>query len=89
MRVILTHHVPGDAGAFDVFLVPVDAELAHPVEDAAMNGFQTVTHVWKRAADDDAHGVIEIGPLHFLDDGNRLDAWRSLSAAGSALLSQL
>ncbi|MNL82503.1 hypothetical protein D3C87_2099000 [compost metagenome] len=54
-----------------------------------MNGFQTVTHVWKRAADDDAHGVIEIGPLHFLDDGNRLDAWRSLSAAGSALLSQL
>lgn len=34
------------------------------------------------------HGVIEIRPLHFLDDGNRLDAWRIFSAAGSALLSQ-
>ena len=29
MRMVFTHHVTGDAGAFDVFLVPVDAEFGH------------------------------------------------------------
>jgi MarC family membrane protein len=83
-----THHVTGDAGALDVFLVPVDAELVHPVEDAPMHGLEAVAHIGKRAADDNAHRVIEIGPLHFLHDGDGLDAWRELPAAGGCLLSQ-
>jgi len=89
MGVILTHDVTRHAGALDVLLVPVDAELGHAVEDAAMHGLQAVADVGKRAADDYAHGVIEIRPLHFLNDGNRLDVGRGLAAAGSALLSQI
>ena len=85
---VFTHHVTGDAGAFDVFLVPVDAELGHAVEDAPVHGLEAVAHVRKRAADDDAHRVIEIRPLHFLHNGDGLDAWRELPAAGGCLLSQ-
>ncbi len=89
MRVIFTHHVPGDAGALDVFLVPVEAQLVHPVQNAPVNRLQSVADVRKRAAHDNAHRVIEVGPLHLLHDGNGLDAWRQLSAAGCALLSQI
>jgi hypothetical protein len=45
VRMILTHHVARDAGAFDVFLVPVDAQLAHAVQDAAMDRLEAVTNV--------------------------------------------
>ncbi len=89
MRMVFTHHVTGDAGAFDVFLVPVEPKLVHPVKDAPVHGLQAITDIGKRAADDHAHRVIEIGPLHFLHDGNRLDAWWVLAAAGCALFSQL
>jgi hypothetical protein len=53
-----------------------------------MNRLQTVTDIGKRAGHDNAHGVIEVGPLHFLNDGNRFNAWRKFSAAGGALVSQ-
>ena len=89
VRMVFTHHVTGDAGALDVFLVPVEPELIHAVKDTAVDGLEPVTHVGKCAAHDNAHRVIEIGPLHFLHDGNRLDALRELAAAGSALLSQI
>ncbi len=88
MRMVFTHHVTGDAGTFDVFLVPVDAQLRHAIEDAPVHGLQAVTDVRKRAADDDAHRVIEIRPLHFLHDGDGLDAWRELPAAWGCLFSQ-
>ncbi|MND56575.1 hypothetical protein D3C80_476840 [compost metagenome] len=89
VRMVFTHHVTGDAGALDVFLVPVEPQLVHPVENAAMDRLQAVTNIRKGAADDDAHGVIEIGALHLLHDGNGFDAWGQLSAAGCALLSQI
>ena len=31
-----------------------------------MDGFQTVAHVWKRAADDYAHGVVEVRALQLV-----------------------
>ncbi len=88
MRVIFTHDIAGDAGAFDVFLVPVHAHFGHAVEDTAVHRLQAVTNIRQRAADDHAHRVIEIGTLHFLHDGDGLDARRKTSARRCRLISQ-
>ena len=38
-----------------------------------MHGLEAVAGVGQSAAHDHAHGVIEIGALHLVDDGNQLD----------------
>ena len=80
MRMVFTHHVGDRARRLHIFAVPVVAALMRRVEDAAMHRLQPVAHVGQRTADDHAHRVIEIGALHLLDDGNRLDAGRAPSA---------
>ena len=70
VRVILTHHVADDTGAFHISLLRHVAALVHREEDAPMHRLQPVAHIGKRARDDHAHGVIEIGFLHLLDDGD-------------------
>ena len=47
--------------------------LLHRVEDAAMHGLQAVAHVGQRARYDHAHGVIEIGALHLVDERDGAD----------------
>ena len=91
MRVVFTHHVPATRRAdFTYLLVPVIAALMRRIEDAAVHRLQPVAHVGQRAADDHAHRVIEIGALHLLDDGNRLDAgWAAVAAARCFLVSQI
>ena len=73
MRVIAAHDGADDIGRFPVRLVGAVAVLMHRVEDAAMHRFQAVTRIRQRPADDDAHGVIEVGALHLLFDGHRCD----------------
>ena len=73
VRVIFTHRIADDAGGFLVGLVGGEAVLVHRVENAPMHRLQPVAHVRQRPADDHAHGVIEIGALHFVGDGNRAD----------------
>ena len=68
VRVILTHRVAGDARRFVVGAVRRVVVLVHREEDAAMHGLQPVAHVGQRARHDHAHGVIEIGPLHLVDE---------------------
>jgi hypothetical protein len=60
VRVVLTDDVADDAGRLLVGLVPVVAQLVHREQHAAVHRLQTVAHVGQRAADDDAHGVVEI-----------------------------
>jgi hypothetical protein len=36
-----------------------------------MHRLQPVAHIWQRARDNHAHGIIEIGGLHLLLNGNR------------------
>ncbi len=96
VRVVLTDHVTDDAGGLLVGLVVVVSKLAHGVQNPAVYRFQAVTHVRQRAADDDAHRVIEIGLLHlfferdrqqFLGDfrhTNSLTASRSVYRGGTA-----
>ena len=73
VRVVLTHHVADDAGGLHVFLVGRVAVLVHRVEDAPVHGLEAVAGIGQSAAHDHAHGVIEIGALHLVDDGNQLD----------------
>jgi hypothetical protein len=81
VRVILADDVADDAGRLAVGLVPVVAVLVHREQDAPVHGLQAVAHVGQRARHDHAHGVIEIGALHLLFDGDRADVFR-LAAAG-------
>ena len=84
VRVILTHHVTDDAGRLHVLLVGRVAALVHGVENAAMHGLEAVAGVRESAAHDHAHGVIEIGALHLVDDGDQLDVARGLVPSGAA-----
>ena len=38
-----------------------------------MDRLQAVANIRQRAADDDAHRIVEVGGLHLLDDGDRDD----------------
>ena len=65
VRVELPHHVADDARALRERLVRAVAAVEHGVDHAAVHGLHAVTHVGQRAPDDDAHRVVEVGPLHF------------------------
>ena len=67
---VFTHRVADDARRLLIGLVRRKAVLVHRVEDAPVHGFQAVAHVGQRAADDHAHGIIEIAALHLVGDGN-------------------
>ena len=77
MRMVFTDHVTDDAGRFAVRLVPVIAVLVHRIENAPVHRLETVTRIRQGPADDHAHGVIEIGLAHFLDDRDRFDIRRT------------
>jgi hypothetical protein len=63
---VVAHDVADDLGGLGVFFVELEAHLLHAVEDAAVNGLEAVADVGEGAADDDRHGVVEIGPAHLL-----------------------
>ena len=64
MRMVFTDDVTDHAGRLLVGLVEVIAQLAHGVQNTPMDGFQTVSNIRQRAADDNAHRVVKIGLLH-------------------------
>ena len=86
VRVILTHGVAGDARRFVVGAVRRVVVLVHRIEDAAMHGLQPVAHVGQRARHDHAHGVIEIGALHLVDDRDRPNVGRASCARSGGLI---
>ena len=74
VRMVFTHHV-ADRRAPTSHVCGSSGSRSHAcVEDAAVHRLQAVAHVRQRAADDHAHRVIEVGTLHLLDDGDRLNA---------------
>ena len=89
VRMVLAHHVGDGTGRLHMLAVPVIAALMRRIEDTAVDGLQPVAHVRQRAGDDDAHGVIEIAALHFLDDRDRLDAGWAVRPARCVLVGQI
>ncbi len=69
--VVFAHDVAGDASGFAVGLIRGVAGFLHGEEDAAMHRLQPVARIGQRAADDDGHGVGEIGGLHLLLEHHR------------------
>ena len=43
-----------------------DTHVPHSVEDAAVNGFETVADIREGTADDDTHRIVDIGRLHLV-----------------------
>ena len=66
VRVILAQHVAHAGRGLFKGLVAGEAHLVHGVEDAAVDGLQPVSHVGQGAADNDAHGVLNVGRLHLM-----------------------
>ena len=66
MGVVLTNHVTDDTGGFFVGPVPVVIELVHRKKHTPVHRLEPVANIRQRPPNDHAHGVIEIGPTHFL-----------------------
>jgi hypothetical protein len=63
---IAAQHVADGGGALAVGLVAGEAVLVHGVEDAPVDGLQTVPHVGQGAPHDDGHGVLDVAGFHFV-----------------------
>ena len=81
--VVLTEDFTDNLCALARGAVVRQPHLAHSKQDAAMNRFQTVTHVRQRASDNHGHRVVEIRAAHLLFDVDRCD----ISAIGERQLS--
>jgi hypothetical protein len=70
VRVVLAEHVADDARAFLVGAAWADLLLAHREEDPAVDRLEPVAHIGDGAADDHAHGVIEVTRPHLVLDAD-------------------
>ena len=66
VRMILADDVADDTGRLLVGLVPVVGQLVHGVQHAPVHRLKAVANVGQSAADDDAHGVVEIRLAHLV-----------------------
>ena len=64
MRMVFTHGVSHDTGAFPVRPVAADPQLVHIVEGTPLHRLQSVPHIRQSPGHDDAHGIIDIRFLH-------------------------
>jgi len=58
------------------------AQLVHGEQDATMNRFEAVAHVWKGPTDDHAHRVIEVTASHLVFEIDRDDFLGEFRHAG-------
>lgn len=65
MRVIGLEYLTDDTGALAIAAGGAKTHVVHRVEDAPLDWFEPVADIGKRALDDDAHRIIEIGATHF------------------------
>ena len=85
VRMIFTDHVADDARGLDVFLVRRVALLVHRIQNAPMHRLQTVARIRQRPRHDHAHGVIEVGAFHLVEDGYGTNIGRSRRLSGGLI----
>ena len=88
MGVVLTKHVADNAGAFAIGTIRGEPQLLHGKQDAALHGLKAVAHIGKGPPHDHAHGVFEVGTLHLLMQGDRLDSLPVLLLGHPLLVSE-
>ena len=67
---VLAQHFANNTGTLFVRSVGMQPQVVHGIENTAMDGFQTISYIGQGTGHDYAHGVIEIGYLHFAGDVN-------------------
>ena len=65
VRVIFTHYFTDYTSRFFMRLVRSHSKAAHAVKNSSVNRLKPVSYIGKGTAYDNAHGVIDIGVLHF------------------------
>ena len=85
VRMIFTDDVADDARGLDVLLVGRVALLVHRIQDAPMHRLQTVARIRQRPRHDHAHGVIEVGAFHLVEDGYGTNIGRRRRLAGGLI----
>jgi len=78
VRVIAFHCLADDTRAFGGRRGGPQIKVVHRHEDAALRGFETITHIGKGAADDHAHRVIQIAVTELIGDIERLGASKDI-----------
>ena len=66
--VVVAHDIADDLGALAIGAASNEAPFLAGEQDATMHGFQSIANIRQSAADDHAHGVVEIARLHLVDD---------------------
>ncbi|CAB4563499.1 unannotated protein [freshwater metagenome] len=61
----LTHDIADDASALRKRLVGTIPTVVHCVDHSTVHWLEAVSNIRKSATDNDAHRIVEIGPLHF------------------------
>src|SRR5699024_3483190 len=79
MGMVPTQNIAHGGGALAVGLVLGEAVFIHGVEDAPVDGLEAVADVGQRPADDDRHGIVDVGVLHLLHQLGFYDrlVWKS------------
>ena len=72
--VVVTHDLADDAGGLGERGGGTVSAVVHGVQDTTVDGLEAVAHVGQGTSDDDAHGVVEVGALHFLLQVDLADA---------------
>ena len=67
MGMVLTQNITDTGSGLLKRLIRSQTALIHGVEDSAVYGLQAISHIRQSAANDDAHGVFNIGFFHFID----------------------
>ena len=60
MRVVFTHGIAYDTGAFTVRPVVTDSQLIHVIQRSSLHRLQPVSHIRKSTRNNDAHGIVNI-----------------------------
>ena len=66
MGVVLTQHLTHDTGALLVRLIVYVIQALHSIQDATMDGFESVAHVGQCTGHDYRHRVVDIRFPHFM-----------------------
>jgi len=73
MGMIFAQHFADDARRLFIGQVGAQAHIVHGIQNTTVHRLEPVAGVRQGPGDDDAHGVIEVGLLHFLVDINFVD----------------
>ena len=72
--VVFAQHVTDHPGALAVGAIGGEAQLMHREENPPLHWLEPVPHIRQGPPHDHAHRVLEVGALHLLMQGDRLDA---------------